>query len=686
MIRRCRRKFLGFLLVTLSIWILHKVYTFSQNNFSNAFKSSVIQDKNVFPFKLHLTGESSIAVSDCISIQVAIISVGHKSNHDLIVLLKSILASRKAKLHLHLIVNHESKSVLRHLFQTWNVHNLVVSFYSSEKIENEVSWIPNRHYSGIYGLLKLVLPKVLPDHIARVIVLDTDIVFTNAIDELWKLFKNFSDHQAIGLVENQSNWYLGTVYENYTFWPALGRGFNTGVMLLDCSKLKLVDWENIWKTVTYEELKSFEATVLADQDIINAVIKRHSYLVHKIPCIWNLQLTENMEPELCYNKYKTDVNVVHWNLIKSMPDKYKPVHVTLFKDLRQRFVEMNGALLRRSATVCEDITEISDYILADARPESDVCSKFVLRNGNPHRTHLHYFPYQNERFKDDVSIIVHLSIDRLQMLEFLCRNWDGPISASVFLSDAETLKFELFVSSSSVLSKRENIAYHLVYQNSVEDVYPTNLLRNIALQQSDTDFVFLYDVDFIPMPNMYSYILSHLSDDLHTNLTAFILPAFESLWYKKGIPATKADLLEALQTGTLKTFREIIWPQGHAATNFSKWYLAEKPYRVQWEKDFEPYVVVSRFHCPLYDKRFVGYGWNKISHIMELDAMGFKFVVLPHGFITHVPHLPSMDLMKYRTLPTYRKCINDLKISFLENLISKYGIKPEKYSSFLDAA
>ena len=36
------------------------------------------------------------------------------------------------------------------------------------------------------------------------------------------------DKQAIGLVENQSDWYLGNLWRNHRPWPALGRGFNTG--------------------------------------------------------------------------------------------------------------------------------------------------------------------------------------------------------------------------------------------------------------------------------------------------------------------------------------------------------------------------------------------------------------------------------------------------------------------------
>lgn len=62
-----------------------------------------------------------------------------------------------------------------------------------------------------------------------------------------------------------------------------------------------------------------------------------------------------------------------------------------------------------------------------------------------------------------------------------------------------------------------------------------------------------------------------------------------------------------------------MWPKGHAPTNYAKWRTATTPYKVEWEPDFEPYVVVRR-DCPEYDQRFVGFGWNKVSHVMELDA------------------------------------------------------------------
>lgn len=66
-------------------------------------------------------------------------------------------------------------------------------------LQPQVSWIPNKHYSGLYGLMKLVLPGILPPGLARVIVLDTDVTFASDIAELWALFAHFSGERPRAL-------------------------------------------------------------------------------------------------------------------------------------------------------------------------------------------------------------------------------------------------------------------------------------------------------------------------------------------------------------------------------------------------------------------------------------------------------------------------------------------------------
>ena len=162
-----------------------------------------------------------------------------------------------------------------------------VDFYLSESVVNDVGWIPNKHYSGIYGLLKLTLPKILPSKLTKVIVLDTDVVLATDISRLWQLFADFKSQEALGLVENQSDWYIpGKLWKSHSPWPALGRGFNTGVILMDLAKLRSLNWSQLWRLVAEKDLVTMYGTSLADQDIFNGLLKQHPSLVHRLPCQW----------------------------------------------------------------------------------------------------------------------------------------------------------------------------------------------------------------------------------------------------------------------------------------------------------------------------------------------------------------------------------------------------------------
>lgn len=204
--------------------------------------------------------------------------------------------------------------------------------------------------------------------------------------------------------------------------------------------------------------------------------------------------------------------------------------------------------------------------------------------------------------------------------------------------------------------------------------YPVNFLRNVALQQVNTPYVFLTDIDFLPMFGLYGYLKKSVQVlDLESSKKALVVPAFETQRYRTTFPRSKAELIRMLDMGTLFTFRYHVWPKGHAPTNYVKWRSATKSYRVQWEPDYEPYIVVRKNTVPEYDTRFVGFGWNKVSHIMELEAQGYSFIVLPNAFIIHMPHAPSFDIAKFRGSAQYRRCLKILKNEFVKDLENRYS-------------
>ncbi|XP_027899736.1 xylosyl- and glucuronyltransferase LARGE1 isoform X2 [Xiphophorus couchianus] len=476
-------------------------------------------------------------VDKCETIHVAIVCAGYNASRDVVTLVKSVLFHRRNALHFHFITDSIAKQILSYLFHSWMVPAVRVNFYDADELKSVVSWIPNKHYSGIYGLMKLVLTKTLPMNLRRVIVLDTDITFATDIAELWAVFHKFKGQQVLGLVENQSDWYLGNLWKNHRPWPALGRGFNTGVILLLLDRLRKVRWEQMWRLTAERELMSMLSTSLADQDIFNAVIKQNPFLVYQLPCYWNVQLSDHTRSEKCY-KDVSDLKVIHWNSPKKLRVKNK--HVEFFRNLYLTFLEYDGNLLRRELFGCPSEADPNSENLQKTLSEldeDDPCYEFRRERFTVHRTHLYFLHYEYEPSSDqsDVTLVAQLSMDR----------------------------------------------YH-------------------------------------------------------------------------------------------------VWTKGHAPTNFAKWRTATTPYKVLWEADFEPYVMVKR-DSPEYDRRFVGFGWNKVAHIMELDAQEYEFVVLPNAYMIHMPHAPSFDITKFRSNKQYRVCLKTLKEEFQQNMSRRFGFAALKY-------
>lgn len=85
------------------------------------------------------------------------------------------------------------------------------------------------------------------------------------------------------------------------------------------------------------------------------------------------------------------------------------------------------------------------------------------------------------------------------------------------------------------------------------------------------------------------------------------------------------------------------FPAGHEPTDYRRWAAATAPYRVRYAELYEPYIVVRKDAVPRYDERFVGYGMNKIAHIMACHARGLAFQVVPSLFVAAPTHAKSTD-------------------------------------------
>ncbi|XP_034937616.1 LARGE xylosyl- and glucuronyltransferase 1-like isoform X2 [Chelonus insularis] len=563
----------------------------------------------------------------CYTIHIAMVCAGYNSTNSLITVVKSIIFYRSNPLHFHFIVDEVSNRTLKVLFETWNLPQDII-------------------------------------HEDKVLVFDTDITVLTDISQLWDIFEKFSHNHTLALTENQSDWYVKVNEKIQRPWPAIGRGFNTGVMLMNLKLLRDRKFTDLWIDTSRKYLKEFYETSLADQDIINAVIKDNPSIIFTLECTWNVQLGDHTISDQCYEDAK-QIRILHWNSPRKQDVKNK--HARDFNQMHRVFLDMNGNLLQKRLFRCDK----TNSALMIYKPNS--CQKFTKSAALTYRTHLFIREYQYDNYLEkDIGLVTQCSADRIILLDELFKRWPGTISVAVYLTDAEVQSFLDFISGSDVLKNRKNIAYHIVYKDG--EFYPINYLRNVAISQIPTPYIFQLDVDFLPPVDLYEKLMSYIlkSNTSELEKKAFIIPAFETQRYRFTFPANKDELLKYLTYGVLYTFRYHVWTKGHAATNFSYWKTAVDPYEVSWEPDFEPYIVVSK-SAPMYDERFIGFGWNKVSYITHLTALGYKYIVLPNVFIIHRPHAPSLDIGKFRTNPLYRRCLKKLKDQFVEELLEKYG-------------
>ncbi|KAK9875654.1 hypothetical protein WA026_009451 [Henosepilachna vigintioctopunctata] len=601
-------------------------------------------------------GDDNFLNEKCEVIHIGIVCAGFKSNIQLHTMLKSIYFHSDNFFHFHIISSWMSQKVLSTLIQTWNMNRVNVTFYDINEYITDVRWVPNTHYSGIFGLLKLLFPQIVPLTVTnKIIVLDTDLIFLSDIYELWRMFDDFKYKQALGIVENESNYYL-----EKSSWPAIGKGFNSGLVLYYIDKLKSLNWPNIWNQVTRKVAHEIGSTRLGDQDIINAVIKENSNILYEVPCYWNTQLSDHTDSYLCYTKHQA--KVIHWNSPKKTNVLNKDGDY--FRSLYTTFAELNGNLLRKQLKSCSVDTKSSLNVAPD------VCSGFNKMNTSKWRTLLFIRDFKTKLLDYDVTFAAQLSFDRIQMIEELAKYWEGPISLALYITDPELERVNDFIEASEVLQDRTNIAYHAVFRDG--EYYPINLLRNVGLQNIETPYVFLADIDFYPMKDLYDVLRRHIKTIKDMDKKALVIPAFETQRYRSRIPKNKRQLLSMLATKNIMPFRHDVWAVGHSPTNYTRWKTAANYYNVEWKPDFEPYIVVKSTVVG-YDPTFMGFGWNKVSHIMELNAQGYEFVVLPDAFIVHKAHAPSFDIVKFRTSPIYRMCLQNLKDNFIKKLNSKYG-------------
>ncbi|ELU18647.1 hypothetical protein CAPTEDRAFT_226416 [Capitella teleta] len=307
---------------------------------------------------------------------------------------------------------------------------------------------------------------------------------------------------------------------------------------------------------------------------------------------------------------------------------------------------------------------------------------------------------------DDVTLVTQFSVDRLDRFYEIAQLWPGTISASVYVSRSHVLAFLQQWRSLPHLKLRRNILLHMVTQTG--PIYPSNALRNIAVKNSVGRFLYLTDVDILPMKGLQSRLRSHLDnsfakskkriqnvDDLVAKTHCWVLttvimgvaakgaaayvPTFERV-HREGrgiLPEDKAEVLQQWDAGRIRPFYSTRYQPAYLPILYNKWRRSNAEYKVKYYRQFEPYIVAARDAVHNYSERIPGLYFDKSSHAFVFYLRRFEFFVHPDAFNIHLTHKPTHD---NKVDPMY-PCVKAIWRNYMDKMEKAHHRQTVKYDN-----
>ncbi|KAI1306474.1 LARGE xylosyl- and glucuronyltransferase 2 [Halotydeus destructor] len=287
--------------------------------------------------------------------------------------------------------------------------------------------------------------------------------------------------------------------------------------------------------------------------------------------------------------------------------------------------------------------------------------------------------------EDIVTLVTQVSMDRLPVLEKTLATWTYPVSLAVYAPlknvDEGIEEWQRFYIEKKIrnLKLPAGSKVALVTGSDDDNDYPINVLRNEAMKQAETKYIFLVDADFQSSPNLVDSFKMAATKRSSSRI-AFVAPAFEYFEPPKvndSLIRTKAELLQMVfkDDAILQPFRIAESYEAHSNTDYWKWYFAKENYFVaEFSDKYEPYVILEKQHAPFFDEQFTGYGMNKVTYINELFAAGYQFEVLHDAWLTHWPHKSTQLSLDFLQNTSLRLRNRAKRFHFIRKLALKYGL------------
>lgn len=301
---------------------------------------------------------------------------------------------------------------------------------------------------------------------------------------------------------------------------------------------------------------------------------------------------------------------------------------------------------------------------------------------------------------DDIVVTMQASANRAKLDNMVLnlQKWDGPGSIALYIQSSDDVDLiSSWLSNYTIAWYLRECNVHILMEKIVDFspypdattqwTYPYNSLRNLALENTGSDYFLLLDVDLIVTPGSHATVRELMKNDpqivdkMRRKRTLFVLPAFEvcpggitqspeKAATESDLPLSKAELVKKVENEVAWIFYSDVDVKNQGSTQSEKWYSFTEAasYPIDWKLNYEPYVIGYSPGIPKFWTGIRGYGYDKVSWFHELYRAGYSMSVLRDLYVVHLCHPRTPIALDWDKWPNTRKFIE-----FDPFLMAKYG-------------
>lgn len=272
---------------------------------------------------------------------LAVVACGPRLEETLTMLKSAVLFSRKP-LQFHIFTEDELQSDFKHALDSWPN-----TFQSKFNYSMYPITFPNENAREWKKLFKpcasqrLFLPLLLKD-VDSLLYVDTDILFLQPVEEIWKLLSEFNSSQLAGMAPEHEEPRIGW-YNRFARHPYYGKtGVNSGVMLMNMTRIRAKHFKNdmtsvplLWGELLMPLLQKYKLNITwGDQDLLNIIFHDNPEGLFVFPCQWNYRPDHCIYGSNCATAEQHGVFVLHGNRGVYHNDK-QPAFRAIYEAIQQ---------------------------------------------------------------------------------------------------------------------------------------------------------------------------------------------------------------------------------------------------------------------------------------------------------------------------------------------------------------